>query len=98
MLTIRYESYTQEITIPENGTLQANFTLMRDDPQHWASAYDFGVSDNQFNPKYHANNELYAVMAELENKYPDAAEFVSGDNFISMSIRSLKISHQVTKL
>ncbi|KAF2900813.1 hypothetical protein ILUMI_05352 [Ignelater luminosus] len=90
-----YESYTQEITVPENGTVQANFTLMRDDPQHWASAYDFGVSDNQFNPKYHANNELYAIMAELENKYPDTAEFVSGDNFISMSIRSLKISHQV---
>lgn len=92
----RYESYTQEITIPENGSLVHNVTLMRDDPQHWASGYDFGESENQFDPKYHSNGELYSIMAELENKYPGTAEFVSGDNFISMSIRSLKISHEVS--
>ncbi|KAF5286929.1 hypothetical protein FQR65_LT12388 [Abscondita terminalis] len=89
-----YESFTKEITVPQSGALQYNVTLMRNDEQHWASAYDFGVSENQFNPQYHSNSEIYSILAELENKYPDAAEFVSGENFVSMSIRSLKITHK----
>lgn len=68
---------------------------MRDDPQHWASGYDFGISDNQYNPKYHSNSELNSIMANLENKYSGTAEFDSGENFVSMTIRSLKISHEV---
>ncbi|KAK4878716.1 hypothetical protein RN001_011222 [Aquatica leii] len=89
-----YESFTKEITIPESGSMEYNITLMRNDEQHWASAYDFGVSENQFNPQYHSNSEIYSILAELENKYPDTAEFVSGENFVSMSIRSLKITHK----
>ncbi|KAF5285144.1 hypothetical protein FQA39_LY16833 [Lamprigera yunnana] len=90
-----YESFTQEIMIPPSGSLQYNMTLMRNDEQHWASAYDFGVSENQFNPRYHSNSEIYSILADLENKYPDTAEFVSGDNFVSMSIRSLKMTDKV---
>ncbi|KAK5638630.1 hypothetical protein RI129_012925 [Pyrocoelia pectoralis] len=90
-----YESFTQEITIPPSGTLQHNVTLMRNDEQHWASAYDFGISENQFDPQYHSNSDIHLILAGLENKYPDAAKFDSGDNLDSMAIHSLKISHDV---
>ncbi|KAB0791260.1 hypothetical protein PPYR_03060 [Photinus pyralis] len=90
-----YESFTQEITIPSSGSLEHNATLMRNDEQHWASAYDFGVSENQFSPQYHSNSDIHLILAELENKYPDAAKFDSGDNLDSMAIHSLKISHDV---
>lgn len=40
-LYFRYESLTVEVTIPAEGNLSYNFTLMADDPQHWSSAYDF---------------------------------------------------------
>lgn len=37
----RYESITEQVTVPEEGSVSVNFTLMADDPQHWSSAYDF---------------------------------------------------------
>lgn len=90
-----YESYTQEIVIPESGELQFNFTLMRDDPLHWGSAYDFGLSENQYQLKYHGNSELYSIMSEFENRYKDGASFEGGDDYISMRIHSVKISDDV---
>ncbi|KAH9640540.1 hypothetical protein HF086_001589 [Spodoptera exigua] len=36
-----YESVTEQVTVPETGSISVNFTLMADDPQHWSSAYDF---------------------------------------------------------
>lgn len=70
---------------------------MPDDPMHWASAYDFAVGENRYNPKYHSNSEIYRILADFENKYPDAAEFEGGEDYISMTIHSLKISHQVSQ-
>ncbi|GJQ81229.1 hypothetical protein Trydic_g20448 [Trypoxylus dichotomus] len=93
-----YESYTTAIEIPKNGSLKFDITLMPDDPMHWASAYDFGISENHYKPKYHSNSELYEILADFENKYPDAAEFEGGDDYISMTIHSLKITHQVELL
>lgn len=90
-----YESYTQEVTVPESGSIQYNVTLMKDDPLHWGSAYDFGIAENQYRPKYHDNGELYTILGELENRYPSTAGFESGENVVSMTIRSLKITHQV---
>lgn len=90
-----YESYTQEVTVPESGSVQYNVTLMKDDPLHWGSAYDFGIVLNQYGPKYHSNGELYTILGELENRHQNVAGFESGDNFISMNIRSLKITHEV---
>ncbi|XP_025831012.1 carboxypeptidase D [Agrilus planipennis] len=90
-----FETFTQEIVIPPSGSLHLKISLMRDDPLHWASAYDFGIQENQYNPRYHFNNEIYAVMADLENKYPSSASFDAGDNFVSMSIRSLKITDKI---
>ena len=41
LLVLRYESITEQVTVPEEGSVSVNFTLMADDPQHWSSAYDF---------------------------------------------------------
>ncbi|RZC31872.1 carboxypeptidase D, partial [Asbolus verrucosus] len=91
-----YESYTREITVPEDGVLELNVSLMKDDPLHWASAYDFGIGENQYRPKYHTNQELYSLMAQLENQYPSVAGFQSGDDYVSMTLRWLKITDQVS--
>ncbi|VEN63122.1 unnamed protein product [Callosobruchus maculatus] len=89
-----YESYTSNVTVPESGYVQYNVTLMKDDPLHWASAYDFGIGENQYHPKYHTNQEIYSKMAYLENKYPNAASFKSGEDYISMAVHSLIITDQ----
>lgn len=70
---------------------------MKDDPLHWASAYDFAIGENQYKPKYHSSQELYSIMASLENRYPDAAEFHGGEDFVSMAIHWLEISDKVCK-
>lgn len=90
-----FEAYTQKIIIPESGSLELNVTLLRDNPVDWASAYDFGLSEHQFRSKYHSNSEIYKLIADFENKYPDTASFSGGDSFVSMSIHYLKISHEV---
>ncbi|CAG9814957.1 unnamed protein product [Phaedon cochleariae] len=90
-----YESYTSEIVIPESGYLEYNVTLMKDDPLHWASAYDFGIGENQYKPQYHTSQEINSILSSMENKYPDAAAFQGGDNLVSMAIRSLKITDKV---
>lgn len=42
-----YETQTQEIDITsDQPEVRLDFTLMRDDPQHWASAYDYRILDN----------------------------------------------------
>ncbi|XP_044260416.1 carboxypeptidase D isoform X2 [Tribolium madens] len=90
-----YESYTNEIEVPKEGSFVYNVSLMRDDPLHWASAYDFGLGENQYNPKYHTNSELYAIMGALENRYSNVATFKNGDDYVSMTLKSLKITHEI---
>lgn len=90
-----YESVTEQIIVPENGSLSYNFTLMADDPQHWSSAYDFRVLDNVVNTRYHTPLELYAMLSDLENKYPDIAEFRSGDSLTTATFHQLKMTDQV---
>lgn len=68
---------------------------MRDDPLHWASAYDFGISENQYQPRYHSNAQIYSILAELENKHPAHCAFQNGEDIVSLKIRSLKITHEV---
>lgn len=42
-----YETHMEEIEIEESvGVLRLDFNMMRDDPQHWASAYDYRILDN----------------------------------------------------
>ncbi|XP_041971447.1 carboxypeptidase D-like isoform X2 [Aricia agestis] len=87
-----YESITEEVTVPANGTVSLNFTLMPDDPQHWSSAYDFRVLDNIMYTAYHKPLELYAKLAELENKFGDIAEFRAGDSLNTALLHELKLT------
>lgn len=42
-----YETHSEEITIDEaTGVLRLDISMMRDDPQHWASAYDYRILEN----------------------------------------------------
>ncbi|XP_047538492.1 carboxypeptidase D-like isoform X1 [Vanessa atalanta] len=87
-----YESVTEQVTVPVNGSVSLNFTLMPDDPQHWSSAYDFRVLDNIMNKHYHTPLEMYAELAELENRFPDIAEFRAGDSMKTATLHELKIT------
>lgn len=91
-----YESYTQEVTVPESGYTQYNVTLMKDDPMHWANSYDFDITENQYKPQYHTNSGLYSIIANLENRFTTTASFEGGDDFVSMTIHSLKITNDVS--
>lgn len=83
--------------VPESGYLQYNVTLMKLDPLHWASAYDFAVAENQFKPRYHSAQEIRTILAQLENHYSGVAEFHRAENSLSMAIPWLQISDEVIK-
>ncbi|CAH0713504.1 unnamed protein product, partial [Brenthis ino] len=87
-----YESVTEQVTVPASGSVSLNFTLMPDDPQHWSSAYDFRVLDNIVNTRYHAPLEVYASLAEVENRHPDVAEFRAGDSLDTAMLHELKLT------
>ncbi|XP_030748149.1 carboxypeptidase D [Sitophilus oryzae] len=90
-----YEPFTTEIKIPESGSVQLNPILMKDDPTHWSSAYDFGEYRNIFALGYHNTSQLYTILSDFENRFPDFAEFHGGDDLVSMSIHWLEISKQI---
>ena len=60
-----YEAVTTEIVVPDSGSLIHNFHMMRDDPQHWSSAYDFRILPNILNTRYHSNDEIGQAFVEL---------------------------------
>lgn len=48
-----YETHVEQIEIKEDvKVLRIDFSLMRDDPQHWSSAYDFRILDNILRTRY----------------------------------------------
>ncbi|XP_033351181.1 carboxypeptidase D-like [Bombus vosnesenskii] len=96
---VGYESQTQiavvsdDVNIGEGVVL--DFSLMRDDPQHWSSAYDFRLMTNLDNI-YLTNVELSDKFNQLENDQPNIAEFqAQGESLISVDIRSLKVTHNM---
>lgn len=90
-----YETLTEEVIVPENGSVSVNFTLMADDPQHWSSAYDFRVLENILNTKYHSSSEIYEELSTLENRYPNLAEFKGGDSMNTMILHQLKMTDEI---
>ncbi|XP_048482113.1 carboxypeptidase D [Plutella xylostella] len=87
-----YESITERVTVPANGSVSLNFTLMADDPQHWSSAYDFRVLENIIGARYHHSAEVYGLLAELENKHPDTAQFRAGDSLHTALLHRLEVT------
>ncbi|XP_076629152.1 carboxypeptidase D svr [Colletes latitarsis] len=96
---VGYESQMQSVVVPDGnnigeGEITLDFILMRDDPQHWSSVYDFHLIANLQNV-YLKNAELNARFSQLENHQPNVAEFQAGESLASMAIHSLKITHDM---
>ncbi|XP_012216053.2 carboxypeptidase D-like [Linepithema humile] len=95
-----YETLTQNIAVSPygedigDGEVTLDFTLMRDDPLHWSSAYDFGLRANLQNG-YLKNSDLSARFNQLEKHQPDIAEFLPNDSVINSALHSLKITHNM---
>lgn len=88
-----FELQIVEITIPDNRMrLRMDVQLIRDDPQHWSSSYDYRVIENVVRTRYHSNSELDDAMARLEKSYPEQANVQTNDNEVSMEYHSLKVS------
>lgn len=88
-----YELQIVELTIPDSkNRVRLDISLIRDDPQHWSSSYDYRVIENVVKTRYHSNSELDNAMAQLEAKYPEQANVETNDNEISMEYHSLKLS------
>lgn len=58
-----YETHMEEIEIEDggDGTLRLDFSLMRDDPQHWASAYDYRILENVIRTMYGYFQSIYCL-------------------------------------
>ncbi|KAG5682478.1 hypothetical protein PVAND_011829 [Polypedilum vanderplanki] len=90
-----YEPQTIEIIVPETGNHSViyNFHMMRNDPQHWSSAYDFRILENILHTKYHTNREIEVIFRELENKHPLIAQFEDDGN--EEFYNSLKVTDSI---
>lgn len=92
-----YESHSQEIEIPSTGdkSVSITFNLMRNDPQHWSSAYDFRILDNILHTKYHDNYEIASVFQEIQRKNWNISETDSDNSETSKYYHSLKLTSNV---
>lgn len=87
-----YETQTSEVTISDKEKqLVYTFNLMRNDPQHWSSAYDFRILENILHTKYHTNREIESVFAELMQRNPLFVQFEAANDAYS----SLKITENI---
>ncbi|EDW78568.2 uncharacterized protein Dwil_GK16509, isoform B [Drosophila willistoni] len=86
-----------EVEVPdaEPFGMRLDVTLMRDDPQHWASANDFRIIENVVNTRYHTNPELRERLAELENQNGQIATFGYADNEFSRYFNYLKLTSDI---
>lgn len=88
-----YEAQTSEITVPDSGSLVNTFHLMRDDPQHWSSAYDFRILENVLRTRYHSNDEIGSTFKELQTKNWWMAQLEDDGN--SQYYHSLKVTEGI---
>lgn len=90
-----YEAQTAEIIVPETGnhSLIYSFNLMRNDPQHWSSAYDFRILENILHTRYHTNDEIEGVFQELQTKSWWNAQLEDDGN--SQYYHSLKVTEGI---
>ncbi|EDW63034.2 carboxypeptidase D isoform X2 [Drosophila virilis] len=84
-----------EVPAAEPFGMRLDVTLMRDDPQHWASANDFRIIENVVNTRYHTNSELRNRLAEFENQNPQIASFGYADNEFSRHFNYLKLTSNI---
>jgi carboxypeptidase D len=80
----------------DEGSKELDFTLMRDDPQHWSSAYDYRVLDNIIKTQYHSNDDINTELAEMETKNYKVAQMEASENERTMVYNSLKVTAEVS--
>uniref|UniRef100_A0A182J566 Peptidase M14 domain-containing protein n=1 Tax=Anopheles atroparvus TaxID=41427 RepID=A0A182J566_ANOAO len=92
-----YEAQTQEVRIPPEAqqAVRVDFLLMRNDPQHWSSAYDYRQLENILNTRYHTDEELKSTMAEFENQHYKSVSLEFGGNEVSMAYPSVKVTDNI---
>ncbi|KXJ79140.1 hypothetical protein RP20_CCG002230 [Aedes albopictus] len=92
-----YEPQTVQVRIPPEATsaVVVDFLLMRDDPQHWSSAYDYRTLENVVRTRYHSDSELRVIMSEFENKNYKTASLEFGDNEVAMAFPSVKMTDNI---
>ncbi|KAH8418923.1 hypothetical protein KR222_004849 [Zaprionus bogoriensis] len=92
-----YAPLRVEVEVPNKEPYGMRFdvTLMRDDPQHWASANDFRIIENVVNTRYHTDAELRARLAELENQDPQIVSFGYADNEFSRHFNHIKMTGDI---
>lgn len=93
-----YELHRETITVSQNTSLRHDISLMRDDPQHWSSAYDYRILENVIHTRYHSDDEIKRTLAEMDGKHIKEASFDANDNEISMAVPSLKVTANVSML
>lgn len=93
-----YAPLRVEVEVPseEPRGMRLDVTLMRDDPQHWASANDFRIIENVVNTRYHTDAEVHSRLAELENQNPQIVSFGYADNEFSRHFKYIKMSSNVS--
>lgn len=93
-----YEPQTLQVRIPPEAdrAVIVDFQLMRDDPQHWSSAYDYRTLENVIKTRYHSDAELKSTMAEFENKDYKTVSLELSGNEVSMAYPSVKVTDSVS--
>ncbi|XP_030378387.1 carboxypeptidase D isoform X2 [Scaptodrosophila lebanonensis] len=86
-----------EVEVPDKEpfSMRLDVTLMRDDPQHWASANDYRIIENVVNTRYHSDSEIRGRFAEVENQMGQIASFGYADNEFSQYFNYLKLTEDL---
>uniref|UniRef100_A0A1B0CSB2 Peptidase M14 domain-containing protein n=1 Tax=Lutzomyia longipalpis TaxID=7200 RepID=A0A1B0CSB2_LUTLO len=90
-----FEAVLEEVEVPANGSIRKDFLLMRDDPQHWSSAYDYRIIENVVKTRYHSDAEINDEFQKLEAANFKIATLDAGDNEISMQYHTLKVTSDI---
>ncbi|XP_055923216.1 carboxypeptidase D [Eupeodes corollae] len=92
-----YEVHHEEFIIPHDGPcgLRLDIALMRDDPQHWASAHDYRIIENIFHTKYHSKEEIRNQMVELERKNVGFVSYQHAETGTDYNYDLLKMTSEI---
>lgn len=93
---VGYEAHVEEFEIDQSvGVQRLDFSLMRDDPQHWSSAHDYRILESVIKTTYHTAEEVKSQMAEMESRNQTIANFDANDNEFSTHFPSLRVTANV---
>lgn len=90
-----FEAILEEVEVPANGSIVKDFVLMRDDPQHWSSAYDYRIIENVVKAHYHSDAEINDEFQKLEATNFKIASLDAGENDVSMEYHTLKVTADI---